>query len=82
MEKYFNPRHWDMLVKEVQKSDFDFKNSKMTVLEVWDLQMEKYQEAVNDIFERSKQEYNMDTALDKYEEYYKTIEFGYQETKS
>jgi len=75
-EKYFNPRHWDMLVKEVQKPDFDFKNAKMSVREVWDLQMEKYQEAVDDIFERSKQEYKMDTALDKYEEYYKTIEFG------
>ena len=48
----------------------------MSVREILDLQMEKYQEAVDDIFERSKQEYKMDTALDKYEEYYKTIEFG------
>ena len=36
-EKYFNPRHWDMLIKEVQKPDFDFNNSKITVREVWDL---------------------------------------------
>lgn len=81
-EKYFNNRHWDMLVKEVQKPDFDFKNDKMTVREVWDLKMEVYQEAVDDIFERSKQEFKMDTALDKYEEYYKTVEFDYAETKS
>ena len=45
-----------MLVKEVQNSDFDLKNAKMSVREVWDLKMEKYQEAVDDIFERSKQE--------------------------
>lgn len=37
----------------------------MTVREVWDLKMEAYQEPVDDIFERSKQEYKMDTALDK-----------------
>ena len=65
-----------MLVKVVQNPEIDFKNAKMSVREVWDLQMEKYQEAVYDIFERSKQEYKMDTALDKYEEHYKTIEFG------
>jgi len=75
-EKYFNPLHWNMLVKVVQNPEIDFKNAKMSVREVWDLQMEKYQEAVDDIFERSKQEYKMDTALDKYEEHYKTIEFG------
>jgi len=39
-EKYFNNRHWDMLVKEVQKPEFDFKNDKMTVRQVWDLKME------------------------------------------
>ena len=71
-----------MLVKVVQNPEIDFKNAKMSVHVVWDLQMEKYQEAVDDIFERSQQEYKMDTALDKYEEHYKTIEFGYAETKS
>ena len=35
--------------------------------------MEKYKNTYDDIFERSKQEYKMHTALDKYEEYYKTI---------
>jgi len=74
-ENYFTHRHWDMLVKEVEKSSFDYKNQNMTVREVWDLKMEAYQEPVDDIFERSKQEFKMDTALDKYEEYYKTVEF-------
>jgi len=68
-EKYFTHRHWSMIVKEVQKPDFDFKNSKMAVREVWDLKMEGFQEQVDDIFERSKQEFKMDTSLDKYEEY-------------
>jgi len=71
-----------MLVKEVEKPAFDYKNQNMTVREVWDLKMEAYQEPVDDIFERSKQEYKMDTYLDKLEEYYKTIEFDYYETKS
>jgi len=81
-EKYFTHRHWSMIVKEVQKPDFDFKNSKMAVREVWDLKMEGFQEQVDDIFERSKQEFKMDTSLDKYEEYYKGIDFDYTETKS
>jgi len=58
-----------MIVKEVQKPDFDFKNSKIAVREVWDLKMEGFQEQVDVIFERSKQEFKMDTSLDKYEEY-------------
>lgn len=58
-----------MLVKEVEKPTYDFKNPDMTVREVWNLKMETFQEPVDDIFERSKQEFKMDTALDKYEEY-------------
>jgi|SaaInl47_10m_RNA_FD_contig_101_373100_length_12527_multi_5_in_0_out_0_14 hypothetical protein len=50
-----------MLVKEVEKPAFDYKNQNMTVREVWDLKMEAYQEPVDDIFERSKQEDKMDT---------------------
>jgi hypothetical protein len=71
-----------MLVKEVDNASFDYKNSNMTVEEVWNLKMEAFQEPVDDIFERSKQEFKMDTQLDKNEEYYKTIEFDYMETKS
>lgn len=39
-EKYFTHRHWTMIVKEVQKPDFDFKKKSMTVKEVWDLKLE------------------------------------------
>jgi len=71
-----------MICKEVEKSDFDFKNPNMNLKQVWDLKLERRQEAVEDIFERSKQEYKMANKLEEYDKYYKDINFEYTESKS
>lgn len=55
-ETFFTERHWKMICEEVNQPDFEFKNPNMNLKQVWDLKLEKSQEAVEDIFERSKQE--------------------------
>jgi hypothetical protein len=74
-ETYFNERHWKMIIEQVDQTDFDFKNTSMNLKQVWDLKLEKKQEQVEDIFERSKQEYKMANKLDEYDKYYKDINF-------
>jgi len=56
-----------MICEEVDRSDFDFKNTNLNLKQVWDLKLEKKQEAVEDIFERSKQEYKMANKLEEYD---------------
>lgn len=71
-----------MICEEVKKTDFDFKNPNLNMKLVWDLKLEMRQEAVEDIFERSKQEWKMGTKLDEYDNFYKDVQFDYTETKS
>jgi len=64
-EPFFTERHWHMICEEVERKDFDFKNPNMNLRQVWDLQLGKHPEAVEDIFERSKQEFKMSNKLDE-----------------
>jgi len=55
-EPFFTERHWKMICETVVKPEFDFKNPNLNLRQVWALKLEQHQEAVEDIFERSKQE--------------------------
>lgn len=74
-ETYFKDRHWKMICEEVKANDFKFSDPNMILKQVWDLSLETSQEAVEDIFERSKQEYKMAAKLEEFEKLYKDIEF-------
>jgi len=71
-----------MICEEVKTQDFNFKDPNMNLKQIWDLKLESSQEAVEDIFERSKQEFKMGTKLDEYDKIYKDIVFEYEATKS
>jgi len=71
-----------MIIEEVENPNFDFKNPNLTIKQIWDLHLEKKQEPVDDIFEKSKQEYKMNMKLDEFDVIYKTVVFDYQECKS
>jgi len=64
-ETFFTERHWKMICTTVEKPEFDFKNPSLNMKQVWDLKLEMHQEAVEDIFERSKQEFKMGNKLDE-----------------
>jgi len=54
-----------MICEEVKAQEFNFKDPNMNLKQIWDLKLETSQEAVEDIFERSKQEFKMGTKLDE-----------------
>jgi len=56
-----------MVCDEVKRPDFEFKNANLNIKQVWDLELEKHQEAIEDIFEKSKQENKMSNKLAEYD---------------
>lgn len=74
-EAFFTERHWKMICQEVDQNNFDFKNPNMNLKQIWELRLEQKQEPIDDIYERSKQEFKMATKLDEYDKYYKDINF-------
>jgi len=81
-EPYFTERHWNMICVEVERPTFEYKNPNLNLRQIWDLELKSHQEMVEDIFERSKQEFKMSNKLDEYDKFYKDINFDYNETKS
>lgn len=66
-ELYFTERHWIMICEEVDNPNFNFKDKNLNIKQLWDLNLENKQEAVEDIFERSKQENKMSNKLMEYD---------------
>jgi len=63
---YMKDRHWDQ-IRELCKSDFDEKGASTTFKTIWDLDLTKYGEAVEEVTDQSKQEDKMEINLAKFE---------------
>jgi hypothetical protein len=68
-------RHWEMLRTEVKK---DFRvDDKLTLLDVVNLQLNKHQEAVEEITDQARQEAKMEKTLAKLEDIWTSVEFEF-----
>ena len=73
-------RHWTALKKEI-KQDF-VVDDKLTLRDVYNLNLDKQAEAVEEITEQAKQEARMEKTLNKLEEIYSAVEFETQQLKN
>jgi len=68
-------RHWDQ-IRELTKSNFNEKDAiTCTLKTIWDLELTKYGEAVEEVTDQSKQEDKMQNNLTKFNKYWKEIKF-------
>lgn len=73
-------RHWTSLKKEI-KQEFDV-DDKLTLKDVYALDLNQQSEAVEEITDQAKQEARMEKTLNKLEELYSTVEFEVQQHKN
>jgi dynein heavy chain len=73
-------RHWDALKKEIKK-DFNV-DDKLTLKDVYNLNLNQQAEAVEEITDQAKQEARMEKTLNKLEEIYTAVEFETQQHKN
>jgi dynein heavy chain len=66
-------RHWDK-VKKLVKKDFNIDTS-LLIDEVWNLELYKYKDDVEDITDQSKQELKMERGIAKIVEKWQEVEF-------
>lgn len=72
-------RHWAALKKEIQK-DFNL-DDKLTLRDVFNLNLNSHAEAVEEITDQSKQEARMEKTLAKLDEVWKDVEFEFNKHK-
>lgn len=70
-------RHWTALKKEI-KHEFDV-DDKLTLKDVYNLNLNQQSEAVEEITDQAKQEARMEKTLNKLEEIYSQVEFEVQQ---
>lgn len=73
------PRHWKAIKDKVQK-DFEV-NDKLLLKDVYNLNLNKYQEDVEEITDQARQESKMEKTLVKLEETWKDIVFEFNKHK-
>jgi dynein heavy chain, axonemal len=73
------PRHWKMIKDKVQK-DFEV-NDKLLLKDVYNLNINKYKDDVQEITDQAKQEAKMEKTLLKLEETWKDIVFEFNKHK-
>lgn len=78
-DEAMRPRHWQAIKAKVQK-DFEVID-KLTLRDVFNLNLNKYQEDVEEITDQARQEAKMEKTLNKLEEIWKDIEFEFNKHK-
>jgi dynein heavy chain len=73
-------RHWTALKKEIKK-DFEI-DDKLTLRDVFNLNLNQQVETVEEITDQAKQEARMEKTLNRLEELYATVEFEIQQHKN
>lgn len=72
-------RHWDAIREKVQ---VNFKvDSNLLLRDVYNLNLAKYKEDVEEITDQARQEAKMEKTLEKLEEIYKDVQFEFQQHK-
>jgi len=65
-QPFMKDRHWDQ-IRKLSGVDFNENDPKTTFRTIWDLDLNKYGEAVEEITDQSKQEDKMSINLAKFE---------------